>query len=96
LGVVIHGNTRIGAHSVIYQNVTIGGDGRGPRPTGGAPSVPVIEERVVIYAGAVVVGPITIGEGAVIGANAVVLQSVAPHTTVVGVPARTLETRGQK
>jgi serine O-acetyltransferase len=47
-----------------------------------------VENEVVIGAGAIVLGPITIGEGSKIGANSVVLKDVKPYTTVVGVPAR--------
>jgi serine O-acetyltransferase len=50
--------------------------------------LPVIEDRAEIGSGACVLGPITLGRGAVVGANAVVLQSVPPEATVFGVPAR--------
>jgi serine O-acetyltransferase len=49
---------------------------------------PTVGNEVVIGAGAIVLGPITIGEGTKIGANSVVLTDVKPYTTVVGVPAR--------
>jgi serine O-acetyltransferase len=50
--------------------------------------LPVIEDRAEIGSGACVLGPITLGRGAVVGANAVVLQSVPAEATVFGVPAR--------
>jgi serine O-acetyltransferase len=93
LGVVVHERARIGDNCTIYQNVTIGGDGRGRARAAGAQSAPAIGNRVIIYAGAVVGGPITIGDGAIIGANAVVLESVPANTTVGGVPARVLKRR---
>jgi serine O-acetyltransferase len=92
LGVVIHSDVRIGDDCLIYQNVTIGGDGRGQPPAFGESPVPIIGNRVTIYSGAVVVGPIRIGDGAIIGANAVVLKTVPARTVVGGVPARILKT----
>jgi serine O-acetyltransferase len=50
--------------------------------------LPVIEDRAEIGSGSCILGPITLGRGAVVGANAVVLQSVPPEATVFGVPAR--------
>ncbi|MCG5072835.1 serine O-acetyltransferase [Paraburkholderia tagetis] len=87
LGIVVHKNARLGSNIIISPNVVIGGKGKGQ------PGAPVIEDGVVIGAGACVLGPIRIGRGAVIGANSVVLTNVAPHTTVVGIPAREI---GQK
>ena len=48
---------------------------------------PVIKKDAVIYAGACVLGPITVGENSIVGANAVVLQDVPPNSLAVGVPA---------
>ena len=79
--VVIDGVVEIGAGAVISPFVTIGlraGDISGPR----------IGADVSIGTGAKLLGPIVVGLGARIGANAVVLEDVAPRTTVVGVPAR--------
>ena len=90
LGVVIHAGVRIGDDCRIYQNVTIGGYGRVFQSGTDGPSVPSIGDRVIIYAGAVVVGPIHIGDGAIIAANSLVLRSVKPNTIVGGVPAQTL------
>ncbi|MGI9421530.1 MAG: serine O-acetyltransferase [Geminicoccaceae bacterium] len=82
MGVVIGETAEVGDNVTLYQNVTLGGvslDARKRHPT--------IEEDVVIGAGAAVLGPFTVGKGARIGANAVVLKPVEPGTTVVGVPA---------
>lgn len=90
LGVVIHAGVRIGDDCKIYQNVTIGGYGRSIQAGANGSSVPTIGDRVVIYAGAVVIGPIHIGDGAVIAANSLVLKSVKPNAVVGGVPAQRL------
>lgn len=78
-GVVIHSDSVIGDHCMIMQQVTIG--------QLSVPGVPKIGSNVYIGAGAKVLGPITIGDGAVIGANAVVLCDVPSGYTAVGVPA---------
>ena len=69
----------------ILQQVTLGGTGneKGDRH-------PKIRSGVLISTGAKVLGNIEIGMGAKIGANSVVLNDVAPHTTVVGVPAKAI------
>ena len=85
-GIVVHPDTEIGANCLLMQNVTLG--------TNGGPGVPRLGPRVDVGPGAVVLGPISIGEAAVIGANAVVLQDVPPGATAVGVPARILPARG--
>lgn len=83
LGVVIHGSAVIGEGTLVRQNVTIG-----TRHKGGG--VPRIGAHVSIGAGAVLLGDVTIGDGAVIGANSVVTHDVPPGITVVGAPARPL------
>jgi len=83
VGIVISGTADIGENVKIYQNVTIGftlGDG--------AQTAAIIGDNVTIYSGAAVIGDVTIGKDAVIGANAVVLDDVDEDTTVVGAPAR--------
>ncbi len=72
---------RIGANLWVHQGVTIGWDYRGDRR-------PIIGDDVFIGAGAKVLGSITVGDGARIGANAVVVCDVPPGATAVGVPAR--------
>jgi serine O-acetyltransferase len=82
--VVIDGFSRIETRAVIGPFVTIGlraGDIKGP----------TIESDVSIGTGAKLIGPIRVGAGAKIGANAVVVDDVAPGTTVVGAPARPTE-----
>lgn len=89
LGTVIHARTVIGDRVVIGPNVTIGG--KTPHF-----EVPVIEDDVDIGAGARIIGPIRVGRGAVIGANAVVLRDVAPGAVVGGVPARVIRAGAEK
>lgn len=86
IGVVLHRNAVIGAGVLISPGVVIGG-------RSGLPGVPVIEDNVAIGAGAKILGPIRVGAGAKIGANAVVIDDVAPGDTVVGVPARSVRDR---
>jgi serine O-acetyltransferase len=83
MGVVIGETAEIGDDVLIYHGVTLGG-------LSGQPGKrhPTVEDHVVIGAGAQVLGPIRIGHGARIGANAVVVNPVAPGCTVVGIPAR--------
>lgn len=82
MGIVIGETARVGPGTRIYHGVTLGGTGtkRGKRhPTVGA--------NVLLGARATVLGPVTLGDGAQIGAGAVVLNDVAPGQTVVGVKA---------
>ena len=87
-----HGFTVIGETAeieddvTIYQNVTLGGTN--PSTGVGGKRHPTLRSGVVIGSGAQVLGPIDIGPGARVGANAVVTRDVAPSTTVVGIPAR--------
>ena len=72
----------IGADCWINQQVTIGYSNNTDRPT--------IGDRVSIYAGAKIIGNVTIGDDAVIGLNTVVIDNVAPNVTVLGVPGRVI------
>ena len=83
IAVVIHERARIGRNVMISPCVTIGG-------RSGIVNVPVIEDDVFIGAGARILGDIRIGQRAVIGANAVVLESVPDDAVVAGVPARVI------
>ena len=83
---VIGETAEIGDNVTIYQNVTLGGT----NPSDGVPGKrhPTICDDVVIGSGAQVLGPITIGKGAKIGANSVVTRDVAEGATMVGIPAK--------
>ena len=85
-GLVVHPTARLGQGVVLRQCVTIGN-----RTRGGA--APVIEDGVEIGANALVLGPITVGKNAVVGAGAVVLRSVPENAVVVGNPARVIKYR---
>lgn len=91
MGVVIGETTEVGDNVTIYQGVTLGGTGkeRGKRH-------PTIEEGVVIAAGAMVLGAITIGKYSKIGAGSVVLKDVPPYSTVVGIPGRVVARMGNR
>ncbi|MDX1734706.1 MAG: serine O-acetyltransferase [Halioglobus sp.] len=82
-GLVIGETARVGNNVSILQSVTLGGTGKdeGDRH-------PKIGDGVLISAGAKILGNITVGEGAKVGAGSVVLEDVPPHTTVAGVPAK--------
>lgn len=90
-GVVIGETAEIGNDVLIYQGVTLGGTGKdiGKRH-------PTIGNNVMISAGAKVLGPFKVGDGARIAAGAVVLHEVPPDSTVVGVPARVVRLAGRK
>lgn len=93
-GVVIGGGVKIGKNVIIYQQVTLGASAVGARKSGEA--YPTVEADVVVYAGAKIIGPIILGAGAVIAANAVVLKSVPANTTVAGVPAKIIDGKQSK
>ena len=93
MGVVIGETSIIGNNVTIYHAVTLGGI---------SPSIdsdsqrnekrhPTIGNEVVIGSGAQIIGPITVGKGARIAANAVVVNDVADNTTMVGVPAKAIK-----
>lgn len=81
VGIVIGEGAQVGSNVTIYQNVTIGQSG--PRM-----NYPSIENGVIIYAGAVLVGDISIGSDSVIGANSFVNSSCENESLMVGIPAR--------
>jgi serine O-acetyltransferase len=83
---VIGESAEIGDEVTIYQNVTLGGT----NPANGVPGKrhPTIGNGVIIGSGAQVLGPITVGDRARIGANAVVTRDVPEGATMIGIPAR--------
>ena len=91
MGVVIGETTIIGDDCTLYQGVTLGGTGKekGKRH-------PTLGNGVVVGAGAKILGNITIGDNARIGAGSVVVRSVPPNCTVVGVPGRIVRRREKR
>ncbi len=91
MGVVIGETSVIGDDCTLYHGVTLGGTSweKGKRH-------PTLGDGVVVGAGAKVLGPIEIGDGARIGSNAVVVKAVPPGATVVGVPGRLIERSGDR
>jgi serine O-acetyltransferase len=84
-GLVFHRDVIIGVNCMIMQQVTIGQLADGP--------VPRLGNGVYVGAGAKILGPVTIGDNAAIGANAVVLDDVPANATAVGIPARVVRQR---
>lgn len=84
-GLVLHSGTRLGAGVTLRQGTTIGARGDGDGPDGQAP---VVGDRVNVGVGALIIGPYRIGDDAVVGAGAVVVDDVPAGATVVGNPAR--------
>ncbi len=83
MGVVIGETAEVGDDCTIYQGVTLGGTtlNKGKRH-------PTLGRFVTVSAGAKILGPFTVGDGAKVGSNAVVLKEVPPGATAVGIPAR--------
>ncbi len=90
-GVVIGETSVIEEGVVIYQGVTLGG--KGDFTAKGKKRHPTVKKNAVIYAGAKILGDITVGENAIVGASAVVLNDVPDNATVVGVPAKVIKIR---
>lgn len=84
MGVVIHDAARLGRGVVLGPNVVIGG-------RSGSERAPIVDDEVKIGAGACVLGDVRVGRGATIGANSVVIEDVPPGATVVGIPARRID-----
>ncbi len=83
MGIVIGETAEIGDNCTIYHGVTLGGTGKdkGKRH-------PTVGNNVLIGAGAKVLGPFSIGDNSMVGANSVVLKEIPSNTTVTGIPAR--------
>jgi serine O-acetyltransferase len=90
-GVVIGETAEIGDDVTLYQGVTLGGTGfaTGKRH-------PTLEDNVTVGAGAKLLGAITVGHGAKVGANTVVINDVPPNTTVVGNPGHPVRVDGRR
>ena len=89
-GFTVIGETAdIGDDVTIYQNVTLGGTN--PSAGVGGKRHPTLCDGVVIGSGAQILGPITVGAGAKVGANAVVTRNVDPGATMVGIPAKPVD-----
>ena len=90
-GVVIGETAEIGERVTLYQGVTLGGTGfaRGKRH-------PTVEDDVTIGSGAKLLGPVTVGHGAKVGANTVVIEDVPANSTVVGNPGHTVRVEGKR
>src|SRR3546814_14708052 len=92
-GGLVLGSASIGDNVTIFQNVTLGA-----RHFDGGYNLsrrPVLHARVTVGAGAVILGPVTIGEGATVAANSLVLADVPPGYTAMGVPAATSPSAGK-
>jgi serine O-acetyltransferase len=90
-GVVVGETAEIGRDVTLYQGVTLGGTGfaTGKRH-------PTVQDNVTVGSGAKLLGPITIGHGAKIGANTVVIHDVPENSTVVGNPGHPVRIEGRK
>ena len=85
MGIVIGETAEVGDFCIIFHQVTLGGTGKqkGKRH-------PTVGNNVLLSTGSKILGPIRIGDGAKVGANAVVLKDVPPKATAVGIPARNI------
>ena len=91
MGIVIGETAEVGDDCLLYHGVTLGGTGKdqGKRH-------PTLGNNVMVSAGAKVLGPFKVGDGARIAANAVVLSEIPPEATAVGVPARVVRIAGER
>ena len=89
IGVVIGADVVLGNNITIFQNVTLGSDGK----RGKEKTYPVIEDNVVIYAGSIIVGKVRIGKNAVVGAKTLVNIDVPPNSLAVGSPCKIINNK---
>ncbi len=98
MGTVIGETAEIGDDVTLYHDVTLGGTA--PSINSGAQvdhkRHPTLADNVIIGSGAQILGPITVGRCARVGANAVVVKDVPPNVTVTGIPARILESQHRR
>jgi serine O-acetyltransferase len=92
MGVVIGETAEVGDGCTIYQGVTLGGTSLTP----GTKRHPTLAPGVIVGGGAKILGGFTVGAGARIGANSVVVKEVPAGATVVGIPGRIVEQKGEK
>ncbi|HWQ20524.1 MAG TPA: serine O-acetyltransferase [Methanotrichaceae archaeon] len=88
MGVVIGETAEVGDDVLMYMGTVLGGTSLDK-----AKRHPTIEDGVVVGAGSIILGPITVGKGAKIGAGSVVVRPVPPGATIVGVPGRIAESQ---
>jgi serine O-acetyltransferase len=89
-GVVIGETAEIGDNCTFYAGVVLGGTSLEP-----VKRHPTLGDNVVVGTGAKLLGPITVGDNARIGANSVVVEDVPPHSVIVGVPAKVTKIKGE-
>ncbi len=90
-GVVIGETAEIGDRVTLYQGVTLGGTGFQP-----GKRHPTVGNDVTLGAGAKLLGPVVVGDGAKVGANTVVVEDVPPGATVVGIPGHQVRLNGRR
>lgn len=89
MGIVIGETAEIGDNVMLYHGVTLGGTGKGKNKRH-----PTIEDNVMIGAGTIVLGPVTIGKNSKIGAGSVVIQDIPENVTAVGSPVMVVRKDG--
>ena len=87
MSVVIGETAEIGNNCHMYHNITLGGTGNEKEMK----RHPTVGDNVIIGTGATILGPVVIGDGAKIGAGALVLENIPPNSTAVGVPAKVVK-----